>query len=165
MTAETITPGQRPPCALVCQPINQTSRLLALCIIRLRGRVITYLLAWYEVADGRHLGQPCQRRHGGGSAQMQKLSTGKFHFEPYRAWPHSITSSAREERRCHFKAKRLRGVEVDNKLVLGLHPIGCAAGTSSGCARRAERSAPRCVSPPSGYLANRTRNAPAFPIK
>src|SRR5262249_59732821 len=94
-------------------------------------------------------GSVCQRRHGGGSAQMQKLSTGKFHFEPSRALPHSITSSAREERRCHFKAKRLRGVEVDNKFVLRrrLHPIGCAAGTSSGCARRAERAAPRCVSP------------------
>jgi hypothetical protein len=68
--------------------------------------------------------RPCDARHGGqrGSAcgQTQKISAGKFHFEP----PSCFTSldhlvGAGEQHWWNFEAERLAGGQIDDEVKLG----------------------------------------------
>src|SRR5262249_28360192 len=66
--------------------------------------------------------RPSEARHGRqrGSAggQMQKLSAGKFHFEPpFTSFDHLV--GEREQLRGHFEPESPRGLEVDQEFKFG----------------------------------------------
>src|SRR6516165_1542091 len=80
---------------------------------------------WHDHGDlARRIGLcPCntryRRQRGNARGQMQKISAGKFHFEP----PSPFTSLDHLVGQCqqlvgNFEAKRLRGLEVDHELEL-----------------------------------------------
>src|SRR5262249_37310387 len=76
-----------------------------------------------DARDGRQRGSAC--------GQMQKISAGKFHFEPPSRSGHSTTSSAR--------ASRVGGTSRPSdfavlRLMTSSIFVGCSTGSSAGCA-------------------------------
>jgi hypothetical protein len=59
-------------------------------------------------------------QRGSARSQMQKLSAGKFHFEPpsrFTSLDHLVGEG--EQRRGHVEAERPGGLEIDHRLVFG----------------------------------------------
>jgi hypothetical protein len=73
-------------------------------VVLLKGWITQLIVA---VTGPRH-----RRQRGRARGQMQKISAGKFHFEPpFTSFDHLV--GARERRRRHAEAKRLCSFEVD----------------------------------------------------
>src|SRR6266511_584383 len=79
------------------------------------GAVGTMMRTWSRRIGLRPNEARPGRQRGSARGQMQKISAGKFHFEPpFTSFDHLVVE--REQPIWHFETERLRGLEIRDEL-------------------------------------------------